>query len=222
MPTPLNDSVWDFPTPNQMPKDDLVILGADLQPETILDSYKNGIFPMHIEIENKIELGWWSPQFRGVMPLNKIIVSNSLKKSMKKFTVTFDQDFDSVIDGCGDDKRPKGWINKDIKKAYRKLFDLGYVHSVEVWNNKNQLVGGLYGIEVNGLFAGESMFHKETDASKTAMVHLVNKLKVAGGERIFDVQWQTPHLKSMGVVKMSRAKYIATLPEVMNTQPAFN
>ena len=222
MPTPLNDSVWDFPTPSQMPKDDLVILGADLQPETILDSYKNGIFPMHIEIENKIELGWWSPQFRGVMPLNKINVSNSLKKSMKKFTVTFDQDFDSVIDGCGDDKRPKGWINKEIKKAYRKLFDLGYVHSVEVWNSENQLVGGLYGIEVNGLFAGESMFHKETDASKTAMVYLVNKLKNAGGERTFDVQWQTPHLKSMGVVKMSRAKYIATLPEVMNTQPAFN
>jgi leucyl/phenylalanyl-tRNA--protein transferase len=221
MPTPLDASVWDFPTPEQMPKDDLVTLGADLKPETLIDSYKHGIFPMHLQIENKREIGWWSPQQRGILPLNKINISSSLKKSMKKYYVTFDQDFDAVIEGCGDDKRPKGWINKDIKTAYKKLFELGYVHSVEVWNKKDELVGGLYGVEVNGLFAGESMFHKETDASKTAMVYLVNQLKEAGGERIFDVQWQTPHLKSMGVIKISRAKYISLLPEVMNTTPAF-
>jgi leucyl/phenylalanyl-tRNA--protein transferase len=221
MPTPLDASVWDFPTPEQMPKDDLVTLGADLKPETLIDSYKHGIFPMHLQIENKREIGWWSPQQRGILPLNKINVSSSLKKSMKKYFVTFDQDFDAVIEGCGDDKRPKGWINKDIKTAYKKLFELGYVHSVEVWNKKDELVGGLYGVEVNGLFAGESMFHKQTDASKTAMVYLVNQLKEAGGERIFDVQWQTPHLKSMGVIKISRAKYISLLPEVMNTTPAF-
>lgn len=221
MPTPLDASVWDFPTPEQMPKDDLVTLGADLKPETLIDSYKHGIFPMHLQIENKREIGWWSPQQRGILPLDNINISSSLKKSMKKYFVTFDQDFDAVIEGCGDDKRPKGWINKDIKIAYKKLFDLGYVHSVEVWNKKDELVGGLYGVEVNGLFAGESMFHKETDASKTAMVYLVNQLKEAGGERIFDVQWQTPHLKSMGVIKISRAKYISLLPEVMNTTPAF-
>ncbi len=221
MPTPLDASVWDFPTPEQMPKDDLVTLGADLKPETLIDSYKHGIFPMHLQIENKREIGWWSPQQRGILPLNKINISSSLKKSMKKYYVTFDQDFDAVIEGCGDDKRPKGWINKDIKTAYKKLFELGYVHSVEVWNKKDELVGGLYGVEVNGLFAGESMFHKQTDASKTAMVYLVNQLKEAGGERIFDVQWQTPHLKSMGVIKISRAKYISLLPEVMNTTPAF-
>jgi leucyl/phenylalanyl-tRNA--protein transferase len=221
MPTPLDASVWDFPTPEQMPKDDLVTLGADLKPETLIDSYKHGIFPMHLQIENKREIGWWSPQQRGILPLDKINISSSLKKSMKKYFVTFDQDFDAVIEGCGDDKRPKGWINKDIKIAYKKLFDLGYVHSVEVWNKKDELVGGLYGVEVNGLFAGESMFHKETDASKTAMVYLVNQLKEAGGERIFDVQWQTPHLKSMGVIKISRAKYISLLPEVMNSTPAF-
>ena len=221
MPTPLDASVWDFPTPEQMPKDDLVTLGADLKPETLIDSYKHGIFPMHLQIENKREIGWWSPQQRGILPLNKINISSSLKKSMKKYFVTFDQDFDTVIEGCGDDKRPKGWINKDIKTAYKKLFELGYVHSVEVWNKKDELVGGLYGVEVNGLFAGESMFHKQTDASKTAMVYLVNQLKEAGGERIFDVQWQTPHLKSMGVIKISRAKYISLLPEVMNTTPAF-
>jgi leucyl/phenylalanyl-tRNA--protein transferase len=221
MPTPLDASVWDFPTPEQMPKDDLVTLGADLKPETLIDSYKHGIFPMHLQIENKREIGWWSPQQRGILPLNKINISSSLKKSMKKYFVTFDQDFDAVIEGCGDDKRPKGWINKDIKTAYKKLFELGYVHSVEVWNKNDELVGGLYGVEVNGLFAGESMFHKQTDASKTAMVYLVNQLKEAGGERIFDVQWQTPHLKSMGVIKISRAKYISLLPEVMNTTPAF-
>ena len=221
MPTPLDNSVWDFPSPEQMPKDDLVSLGADLKPETLIDSYKNGILPMHIQIENKREIGWWSPQQRGILPLNKINISSSLKKSMKKYFVTFDQDFDSVIDGCGDDKRPKRWINKDIKTAYKKLFELGYVHSVEVWNKKDELVGGLYGVEVNGLFAGESMFNTQTDASKTALVYLVEKLSQAGGERIFDVQWQTPHLKSMGVVKISRSKYISLLPEVMNTKPAF-
>jgi leucyl/phenylalanyl-tRNA--protein transferase len=199
----------------------LVTLGADLKPETLIDSYKHGIFPMHLQIENKREIGWWSPQQRGILPLNKINISSSLKKSMKKYYVTFDQDFDAVIEGCGDDKRPKGWINKDIKTAYKKLFELGYVHSVEVWTKKDELVGGLYGVEVNGLFAGESMFHKQTDASKTAMVYLVNQLKEAGGKRIFDVQWQTPHLKSMGVIKISRAKYISLLPEVMNTTPAF-
>jgi leucyl/phenylalanyl-tRNA--protein transferase len=221
MPTPLDASVWDFPSLEQMPKDDLVTLGADLKPETLIDSYKHGIFPMHIQIENKREIGWWSPLQRGILPLNKINISSSLQKSMKKYFVTFDQDFDAVIEGCGDDKRPKGWINRDIKTAYKKLFELGYVHSVEVWNKKDELVGGLYGVEVNGLFAGESMFHKQTDASKTAMVYLVNQLKEAGGERIFDVQWQTPHLKSMGVVKISRSKYISLLPEVMNTAPAF-
>ena len=221
MPTPLEASVWDFPTLEQMPQDDLVILGADLKPETVIDSYKHGIFPMHIEVANKRQIGWWSPQQRGILPLNKINISKSLQKSMKKFHVSFDQAFDQVIDGCGDDKRPQGWINKEIKIAYKKLFELGYVHSVEVWNKKDELVGGLYGVEVNGLFAGESMFHKETDASKTAMVYLVNQLKEAGGERIFDVQWQTPHLKSMGVIKISRAKYISLLPEVMNTTPVF-
>ena len=221
MPTPLEPSVWDFPTLEQMPKDDLVILGADLKPETVIDSYKHGIFPMHIEVANKRQIGWWSPQQRGILPLNKINISKSLQKSMKKFQVTFDQAFDQVIEGCGDDKRPQGWINKEIKIAYKKLFELGYVHSVEVWNKSDELVGGLYGVEVKGLFAGESMFHKETDASKTAMVYLVNKLKEAGGERIFDVQWQTPHLKSMGVIKIPRSKYLSLLPEVMKTKPAF-
>lgn len=221
MPTPLEASVWDFPTLEQMPQDDLVILGADLKPETVIDSYQHGIFPMHIEVANKRQIGWWSPQQRGILPLNKINISKSLQKSMKKFHVSFDQAFDQVIDGCGDDKRPQGWINKEIKIAYKKLFELGYVHSVEVWNKKDELVGGLYGVEVKGLFAGESMFHKETDASKTAMVYLVNKLNEAGGERIFDVQWQTPHLKSMGVIKIPRKKYLSLLPEVMKTKPAF-
>jgi leucyl/phenylalanyl-tRNA--protein transferase len=176
---------------------------------------------MHIDVSNKQQIGWWSPQQRGILPLNKINISKSLQKSMKKFQVSFDQAFDQVIDGCGDDKRPQGWINKEIKIAYKKLFELGYVHSVEVWNKKDELVGGLYGVEVKGLFAGESMFHKETDASKTAMVYLVNKLKEAGGERLLDVQWQTPHLKSMGVIKIPRKKYISLLPEVMKTKPAF-
>lgn len=221
MPTPLEASVWDFPTLEQMPQDDLVILGADLKPETVIDSYQHGIFPMHIEVANRRQIGWWSPQQRGILPLNKINISKSLQKSMKKFHVSFDQAFDQVIDGCGDDKRPQGWINEEIKIAYKKLFELGYVHSVEVWNKNDELVGGLYGVEVQGLFAGESMFHKETDASKTAMVYLVKKLKDAGGKRLFDVQWQTPHLKSMGVIKIPRKKYLSMLPEVMKTKPAF-
>lgn len=221
MPKEIGPSLWSFPKLEEMPKDDLVILGADLLPATLIDSYKNGIFPMHVQIEGKKEIGWWSPLKRGVLPLDKIKISKSLKKSMKKFKVTFDEDFVEVMKGCADEKREKGWINKDILKAYKDLFDLGFAHSVEVWDEKGKLVGGLYGVEVNGLFAGESMFHRKTDASKTAMVYLVEKLRDAGGERIFDVQWQTPHLKSMGVIEISRQKYLKELKKVMKTKPAF-
>ncbi|MFM8212149.1 MAG: leucyl/phenylalanyl-tRNA--protein transferase [Actinomycetes bacterium] len=221
MPKEIGPSLWNFPKIEDMPKNDLVILGADLEPETLIDSYQHGIFPMHVEVEGKTEIGWWSPLKRGVLPLNEIKISKSLKKSMKKFKVTFDQAFVEVMKGCGDDKRPKGWINKEILKAYKDLFDLGFAHSVEVWDEFQNLVGGLYGVEVNGLFAGESMFHRKTDASKTAMVYLVEKLKNAGGERIFDVQWQTPHLKSMGVIEISRSKYLNQLKKVMKTKPAF-
>ncbi|MEY3470382.1 MAG: hypothetical protein RLZZ575_842, partial [Actinomycetota bacterium] len=184
-------------------------------------SYKHAIFPMHVEVEGKNEIGWWSPLKRGVLPLDQIKISRSLKKSMKKYQVSFDQEFVEVMKGCGDDKRPKGWINKEILKAYKNLFDLGFAHSVEVWDSQHNLVGGLYGVEVNGLFAGESMFHRKTDASKTAMVYLVEKLKNAGGERIFDVQWQTPHLKSMGVIEISRSSYLNQLKKVLKTKPAF-
>lgn len=221
MPEKLPASIWDFPAIEEMPNNDLVILGADLEPATLIDSYQNAIFPMHVKVENVEEIGWWSPVKRGILPLNKIKISKSLKKSMKKFQVTFDQAFSEVMEGCADRKREKGWINQEIKIAYKKLFKLGYAHSVEVWNSKNELVGGLYGVEVNGLFAGESMFHKQTDASKTAMVYLVEKLKTGKGERLFDVQWQSPHLKSMGVIEVSRKKYYEKLLLALKSKPVF-
>jgi len=227
MPANLSASNWDFPTLNQMPdEEDLVVVGADLKPETLIDSYSHGIFPMHFDtkINNKKQkvLGWWSPDPRGILPIDSIRISHSLKKSMKKFRVTFDQDFISVMHACGDDKRPKGWINSEIKKAYLDLHKLGFAHSVEVWNQNDELVGGLYGVEVNGLFAGESMFHKQTDASKTAMVYLVEKLNQDGKERLFDVQWQTPHLKSMGVKEISRKQYFEKLEKALKLKPIFN
>src|SRR5690606_28636755 len=112
--------------------------------------------------------------------------------------------------GCADPARPRGWIDRSFRDAYGVLFELGWAHSVEVWRD-DELVGGLYGLGVGGLFAGESMFHRATDASKVALVALVDRLAAAPGARLFDVQWSTPHLASMGCVEVSRADYLARL-----------
>lgn len=212
-PTEPPASEWRFPPVGLADDGGLLAVGGDLSAGTVLEAYRSGIFPMPIGPDD--DIGWWSPDPRAVIPLDGLTVSSSLAKSVRRYTVSFDQDFDLVVAACADPARPHGWINEDIHQAYRQLHDLGWAHSVEVRDRSATLVGGLYGVSIGGLFAGESMFHRSRDASKVAMVHLVERLREDGLE-LFDVQWQTPHLESMGAVEIAREEYLARLAAVVN------
>jgi leucyl/phenylalanyl-tRNA--protein transferase len=205
-------SEWRFPGQARFdPDDDLVAAGADLAPGTILEAYRRGIFPMPSGRRGDPML-WFSPVRRGVLPLDGLRVSRSLRRSVRRFEIRVDTALAEVIDGCADPRRPAGWINPEIKAAYVELHRLGWVHSVETWRD-GRLAGGLYGVSIGGLFAGESMFHRETDASKVALVALVDLLREDPHEpRLVDVQWQTPHLASLGVVQIPRREYLSRLP----------
>jgi len=162
-------SVWELPDPATAGDGDLVAVGADLEPGTILAAYRAGLFPMPVEGV----LGWWSPDPRAVLPLDGLRVSRSLRRSCRGFEIRIDTACADVIAACADPARPHGWISDGIRRAYTGLHRLGWVHSVEAWAD-DELVGGLYGVAVGGLFAGESMFHRRTDASKAALVALVS------------------------------------------------
>jgi leucyl/phenylalanyl-tRNA---protein transferase len=206
-------TIWEFPPPTRFhPEDDLVATGADLEPGTVLAAYRNGIFPMPIG-GRRAPMAWFSPVRRGVMRPRDLHVSRSLAKSVRRFEIRVDTACAKVIDACADPRRPSGWIDGQIREAYLRLHELGWVHSVETWRD-GRLVGGLYGLALGGLFAGESMFHHETDASKVALVALVRILD-DGYDRLIDTQWQTPHLASLGVSEISRAEYLSLLPEVL-------
>nr|WP_269204463.1 leucyl/phenylalanyl-tRNA--protein transferase [Motilibacter deserti] len=175
----------------------------------MLEAYRSGLFPMRLDGVHG-PLAWWSPGPRGVLPLDGLRVSRSLRRSLRRYTVTVDQAFAEVVDACADPAREGAWIDDEIRAAYVRLSQLGWAHSVEVWDGP-ELVGGLYGVAVGGLFAGESMFHRAVDASKVALVHLVRLLSEDGQPRLLDVQWSTPHLASLGVVEVSRRRYLRLL-----------
>ena len=193
--------------------EELVGVGADLAPGTLLEAYRNGVFPM--PVSRRGPMAWWSPDPRAVLPLDGLRVSRSLRASCRRLEVRTDTAFDEVVDACADPSRPGGWIRRDIVAAYRRLYDLGWAHSVETWAG-GTLVGGLYGVSIGGLFAGESMFHRATDASKVALVGLVELLRSAGGAgRLLDAQWLTPHLESLGAVEVPRRRYLAMLRDAL-------
>ena len=204
---------WEMPDPRRADDDGLVAVGADLEPGTILHAYRSGLFPMPVR---RRTVGWWSPDPRGVLPLDGLRVSRSLRKSCARYEVRIDTAFDEVIDACADPRRPHGWIDDRITTAYRALHGLGWVHSVEAWTPDGELAGGLYGVAIGGLFAGESMFHHRTDASKVALVHLVDVLR-SGGATLLDVQWRTDHLASLGVVAIPREEYLDRLAGALAT-----
>jgi leucyl/phenylalanyl-tRNA--protein transferase len=187
---------------------EVVGVGADLQPGTLLAAYRSGLFPMPAR---RALMAWWSPDPRGIVPLGGgpgLRVSRSLRRSLRRFDIRIDTDFDRVVGACADKRRPGAWIDRAILRAYRQLHELGWVHSVEAWDPAGRLAGGLYGVSIGGLFAGESMFHWQTDASKVALVALVQILRDAGPEgRLLDVQWATPHLVSLGAIEVSRVEY---------------
>jgi len=204
-------SVWSFPALSELPGDtDMVAVGADLEPGTLLHAYTRGFFPMPV---GRRKIGWFHPNPRGVIPTGGLRISRSLRRSVRRYTVTVNRAFDDVIAHCADPTRPLGWIDHRITRAYQRLHHLGWVHSVEVWD-ETELVGGLYGVAVGGLFAGESMFHHKTDASKVALVHLVDMLGHRPGT-LLDVQWMTPHLESLGAVSVPRRDYAAALTKAL-------
>lgn len=205
-PTPLPPSAWSFST-EDWPDDDCVAGGADLEPSTLVEAYRHGLFPMpHDDM-----LLWWSPRRRGVLEPGGLRVTRSLAKSARRFTITVDQAFDEVVAACADPGRPGGWISAEIRAAYGRLHSLGWAHSIETRDADGRLVGGLYGVSIGALFAGESMFHRERDASKVALVGLTEIV----GDGLIDVQWSTPHLASLGVVEWPRERYLAALGELV-------
>ncbi len=197
---------WDFPVPDAALPDDLVAIGGDLAPSTLVTAYSRSLFPMPV---GRRKVGWFSPARRGVIPLDGLVVSRSLRRSLRRYEVTWNRRFADVVRACSDPARPHGWISPAIIDAYIELNRLGLAHSVEVFDD-DRLVGGLYGIGLSGLFAGESMFHRATDASKVALVRLVERL-VATGCSLLDVQWVTPHLASLGAVELGRGEYLGSL-----------
>jgi leucyl/phenylalanyl-tRNA---protein transferase len=225
---------WQLPDPRRLPDQvahgDLVGVGADLEPGTVLAAYRRGLFPMHVSgglladgdggdddptgPETDV-LGWWSPVNRGVLPLDALTVSRSLRRSVRRFDVTVNRAFGEVVERCGAPDRPGRWINDEINVAYQALHELGWAHSVEVWLDE-ALVGGLYGVAVGGLFAGESMFFGTSDASKVALVHLVEVMSEGGLPRLLDVQWLTEHLESLGAIEITRGHYLDQLEEALN------
>lgn len=213
-----------FGSPASWPAQDVIAFSAEFDEGLVLAGYSEGVFPMPLHQTGFGQMGWWSPLQRGVLPLDALRVTRSLRKSAKRFTTSIDQAFEQVLAGCADPNRPHGWIDTDITRVYRRLHRAGFVHSVEVWDDEGRLVGGLYGVGLGGLFAGESMFHDPIwgrDASKVALLALVELLDDEYAEqRLIDVQWQTDHLASLGVIEIERGEYLAALAEVLTVPEA--
>jgi leucyl/phenylalanyl-tRNA--protein transferase len=209
-------SRWRFPAPSELPEGDLVSLGGDLQPSTLVAAYSSGIFPMEAGQLPGV-LAWWSPDPRGILPLDGLRVTQSLRQSAKRFDVRVDTCFERVIRGCADMPREDGWITEKFITAYTRLHELGWAHSVEVFDREGQLAGGLYGVRVGGFFAGESMFHVKRDASKVAVMGLVDLMRESRMQ-LLDVQWCTDHLASLGAVAIPRQEYFAKLQSAVAHQ----
>ena len=193
-------------------------MDISLAPETLIRAYCNGIFPM-AEGKDTNKIFWISPEVRGVIPLNKFHISKSLRRSIVKrdYNIKINTDFLGVIKNCAD--RSESWINSDILKAYSDLFNLGFCHSIEVWEN-DDLIGGIYGLAIKRAFFGESMFSKRSNASKIALAYLVSRLKY-GGFLLFDVQFQSEHLKTLGAIEVLKANYQDLLKNALEGEANF-
>jgi len=195
---------------------------STITPQILLKAYAAGIFPMAESAEDNA-LYWVEPEERGIFPLDGLHISRSLRKRIRqrRFDIRIDTAFSDVIAACAEKApdRKTTWINQRIKSLYGQLYKMGCCHSVECWR-QNELVGGLYGVRIGGAFFGESMFSRETDASKVALVHLVARLR-AGGFRLLDAQFTTPHLETLGARTVSRADYHALLERAIEDDAEF-
>jgi len=181
-----------------------------LEPELLLGAYSQGIFPM--AMNKRGDIGWFSPDPRAIIPLDdRFHVPHGLRRALKKcrFTVTLNRDFPAVIRACATTRKDGNWISEEIIASYCRLHELGFAHSVET-RLEDELVGGLYGVAIGGAFFGESMFHRATDASKVALVVLVERLRDRGFT-LLDTQWQTPHLTQFGTCEIPRKDYLRQL-----------
>ncbi len=202
-----------FPPPSAADSNGLLMLGGDLSVDWILTAYRQGIFPWPI-VEGQLEiLAWFSPDPRAILQLDQLHVSRRLRRKIRsgRFLVTSDQAFDAVLAGCAGPRQEEDetWITPRMMAVYQHLHDLGYAHSVEVWES-DELVGGLYGLALGGYFSGESMYHRTGDASKIAICALVDHLRNQGF-RLFDIQQSTPHCSRMGASEVGRDDYLEQL-----------
>jgi leucyl/phenylalanyl-tRNA---protein transferase len=198
-------SQWAFPDASLGGPDEIVAVGGDLEPGTLIAAYRQGLFPMRA----RRALAWWSPDPRGIMPLDGFHASRSLRRERPRFEIRVDTAFEAVMRACAAPDRPHGWIDESFVAAYTRLHDLDWAHSVETWLD-GTLVGGVYGIRIGRFFAGESMFHRVTGASKVALWATVDLLRLDAAT-LFDVQWTTPHLTSLGAANISRKEYLSLL-----------
>jgi leucyl/phenylalanyl-tRNA--protein transferase len=199
-----------FPDPNDSDDEGLLAVGGDLSPERLLFAYESGVFPWY---SAGVPPLWWSPNPRALMDRENLHVSRSLRRTLRsgEFEVTFDAAFGDVITGCASNREGGTWILPEMMEAYVQLHQLGHAHSFEVWHD-GQLAGGLYGVRRGALFAAESMFHVVTDASKVALAVSIDTLFHAG-IRVYDVQFVTDHLRSLGAYEVERARYLALLAD---------
>jgi leucyl/phenylalanyl-tRNA--protein transferase len=208
-PQPVGKSRWQLPPVSAWPEGDLLALGADVEPATVIDAYRRGVFPMGVgELGDR--LGWWSPNPRGVLPLDALRVTRSMRQSAKRFEVRVDTCFTRVMRACGDPSRGGSWITQEFIDGYSELHDLGWAHSIEAFDRNGDLAGGLYGVRIDGYFSGESMFHIQRDASKVALMALVDLMR-SSGMTLLDVQWCSDHLASVGAIEVPRRDYLAML-----------
>ncbi|AZO46883.1 MAG: leucyl/phenylalanyl-tRNA--protein transferase [Mesorhizobium sp.] len=197
--------------------------GYRIPTDLLLKAYASGVFPM-AESASDPEVFWVRPETRGIIPLDRFHTPRSLKKTIRRhpFDIRYDFDFEATIDGCAErrEERRSTWINAPIREAYVELYRLGHCHSVEAWR-EDRLVGGLYGVSLGRVFFGESMFARETDASKTCLYHLVERLK-ARGFALLDTQFTTEHLKRFGAVDVPRGQYEKMLAEALKSEAIFS
>lgn len=204
-------SRWALPSPHNADRDGIAGIGGDLEPGTLLAAYRSGLFPMPY---GRRRIVWFSPDPRAIIPLDSLKVSRSLRRSVQRYDVSRDTAFAEVMLHCGNPHRPGGWINPAFVEAYTRLHALGWAHSIECRDGDGQLVGGLYGVRIGGFFAGESMFHLARDASKVALIGLVDWLNHTEA-RLLDVQWTTPHLSSLGAITVDRIDYLEQLADAI-------
>ncbi len=196
----------------------LVAVGGDLSPERLLNAYRNGVFPWYDE---STPICWWSPDPRAIFEIDRFRPSRRLLRTVRsgRFRMTLDQDFAGVIRGCADRPEEGTWITPEMIEAYEELHRLGFAHSVEAWQG-GELAGGIYGVALGGFFAGESMFHRRRDASKVALVFLMNHLRERGFT-LFDTQFLTEHTASLGAINIPRETYLRRLKVALGESASF-